>query len=212
MKAILFAALLTVALVVSGCGQSGDSTGVASGDAAGTGSVESPKTSSPQPPEPEQGPPDLLLVSEAGRQVGVVGSYCVQNPKAGFGACADGERPSAKQANVARPGETITIALDGARAVKAEECHGRDVSCIGEARVAPLGCKSATAARIFLERGSETRWRAELEPGAYELEVFVYFEADDGRSGDVSAALGLVVDPEAEPEIVPAPAAAAVCQ
>ncbi len=196
-------ALAAIALVLAGCGQAGES--------AGAEPIESTKESSPEPPVEDQGPPDVLLESGAGRQVGVVGSHCVEDLAAGFGKCADGTRPEAKRASVVRPGETITLALDGARAVKAKGCHSRDASCIGEARVAPAGCKSVGVARVFLERGPETKWRADLEPGAYELQVFVYFEADDGRTGDVSAALGLVVHPDAERRIVPMPAAAAVC-
>ena len=204
MKLIAVSALAAVALVVAGCGQAGDSPG-----AEPTESTT--KVSEPEPHSEDRGPPDILLVSEAGTQEAVVGSYCVDNPVAGYGACADGDRPSARRANIVRPGETITIALEGANAVRWRGCHSRDYSCIGEAQVLPAGCKSAGMARIFLERGSETRWRVHLEPGAYELEVFVYFEANDGRSGDVSAALGLVVDPDAEPAIVPMPAVAAVC-
>jgi hypothetical protein len=203
MKGILVGVLVALALLVTGCGQE-------TGSPAAT-PAESTKKASPEPPVSSQRPPDVVLVSEAGRQAGVVGSYCVDNPAAGLGVCADGTRPQAQQANVVRPGETIAIALDRAQAVKAAGCHARDASCIGEARVAPLGCKSATVARIFLERGPETRWRANLRPGAYELEVFVYFEGDDGRTGDVSVALGLLVDADAEQTIIPMPAAAAVC-
>jgi len=212
MRLMTVSALAALALVLGGCGQAGDSPGAEPSDAPGTETTGSTtKVSEPEPQPAGQGPPDILLVSEAGTQEGVVGSYCVDNPTAGYGACADGDRPSAVRANVVRPGETITIALDGAAAVRARGCHSRDHSCIGEAQVLPSGCKSAGVARIFLERGSETRWQANLAPGAYELEVFVYFEADDGRTGDVSAALGLVVNPDAEPAIVPMPAAAAVC-
>jgi hypothetical protein len=209
MRPIPVIALAAIALVLAGCGQAGDSPGAEPVELVTT--VSTMKDSDPEPDPESQGPPDILLVSEAGTQEGVVGSYCVDNPIAGYGACADGERPSAVRANVVRPGETITIALDGAAAVRSRGCHSRDYSCIGEAQVLPAGCKSAGVARIFLERGSKTRWRANLMPGAYELEVFVYFEADDGRTGDVSAALGLVVDPDAEQAIVPMPAAAAVC-
>ena len=205
MRPVTFAALVAVALLAAGCGQEEGSPGAAS--------VASPKqTSSPESLGASHGPPDVLLVSEAGRQAGVVGSYCVDNPAAGFGECADGTRPAAERANVVRPGETVTIALDGALAVRASSCHSRDQSCIGEALVSPAGCGAVTVDRVFLERGEETRWRVDLEPGPYELQAFVYFEADDGRSGDVSVALGLVVDPDAERAVVPMPAAAAVCR
>jgi hypothetical protein len=157
-------------------------------------------------------PPGIVLESAAGRQAGVRGSYCVTNDAAGEGMCADAARPpQAKRANVVRPGEEITFALEGARAVKADGCGSRDTSCIGEARIAPAGCKAVTAARVFLERGVETRWQARLEPGAYEVQLFVYFETDDGSIGDLSAAFGLLVDESVEQTIVPMPAAAAIC-
>jgi hypothetical protein len=200
---------LVIALGLAACGQvDRDEPGAASGPLE----TSEPPPAGSEPPEAGIEPPRVVLESEAGRQIGVRGGSCVTNFEIGKGLCVDIAHPEAKQASVVRPGETITIALDGAQAVKAEECGARDMSCIGEARVVPLGCKSATVARIFLDRGSETERRVTLEPGAYELQVFVYFEADDGRAGDVSAALGLVVDPDAEPAIVPAPAAAAVCR
>jgi hypothetical protein len=198
--------VLVVATVfaLTGCGQADEMAGMA--PAESTRDVTEPE------PEPKaEGPPDVVLASEAGRQVGVVGSYCVENPAEGYGACADGTRPAAKRANVVAPGETVTFLLDGARAVRAPGCRSRDHSCVGEAQVSPAGCRAATVARVGFERGSETRWRVNLEPGAYELQVFVNFEADDGRSGDVSVALGLLVDPDAEPAVVPMPASAAVC-
>jgi hypothetical protein len=198
-------ATLVALLLAVGCGQT----------TAGPGGGPEPVDSSegaPQQPESPPGPPDVVLASAGGRQVGVVGSYCVHKPGANVGACADGTRPAAKRANVVRPGETVTIELDGARAVRARDCHSRDFSCIGEAQVSPTGCGERTIARIHLERGSQTEWRVDLEPGAYELQLFVYFEADDGLQGDVSVALGLVVDPEAEPDVVPMPAVAAVCR
>jgi hypothetical protein len=166
-----------------------------------------------QPPEAALAPPPVVLESEAGRQVGVRGGYCVTNAESGQGLCVDAMRPEAAQASIVRPGEIVTIVLEGARAVKAEGCHSRDTSCIGEIRVSPAGCKakSALAARVFLERGSEMPWRVDLRPGLYELQLFFYFDSDDGRTGDGSAALGLLVDPSAEQEIVPMPAAAAVC-
>lgn len=166
-----------------------------------------------EPPKAELAPPPVVLESEAGRQVGVRGGYCVHNFESGQGLCVDAMRPEAAQASIVRPGELVTIALEGARAVKAEGCHSRDTSCVGEIRVSPAGCKakSAMAARVFLERGSEMPWRVDLRPGLYELQLFFYFDSDDGRTGDGSAALGLLVDPSAEQEIVPMPAAAAVC-
>ena len=44
----------------------------------------------------------------------------------------------------------------------------------------------------------------------YELWVFAYFDTGDGRSGDTSA-LGLLVDPDTGPAIVPVDKSLAVC-
>ncbi len=209
MRSVLL--LLGLAVLVAGCGQASGDTPGAEPDPTTTQEIEPDKD--PEPPEGGIQPPPVVLVSDGGRQVGPKGSYCITNNQMGQGMCADAARPpEAEQANVVRPGETIAIVLEGARAVKAEGCGARDVSCIGEAQISPAGCKAATVARIFLERGAETRWRVQLEPGAYELQTFVYFETDDGSSGDVSTAFGLVVEPNGEPEIVPMPAAAAVCR
>jgi len=116
------------------------------------------------------------------------------------------------QITIVRPGETVTIALDRARTVRSRGCHARDLSCIGEAHVTPRGCPTRTIARVFLEPGRRTEWRAVLDPGDYEVHVFAYFQADDGRSGDVSAAFGLRVDPGTTGRIVPATATPADCR
>jgi hypothetical protein len=63
---------------------------------------------------------------------------------------------------------------------------------------------------IPLVRGPVTTWRVELDPGAYELDVFVMFEGGE-KSGDVSGALGLLVDETARLEVVPVSAAGGGC-
>jgi hypothetical protein len=50
--------------------------------------------------------------------------------------------------------------------------------------------------------GKETAWRVHLEPGAYDLDVFANFGAPDGRTGDVSGSLGVLVDDKAPLEVV----------
>ena len=55
-----------------------------------------------------------------------------------------------------------------------------------------IGCKNRTVETIPLAVGPETRWTVDLEPGAYELDVFAYYESG-GASGDVSGSLGLTV-------------------
>jgi hypothetical protein len=58
---------------------------------------------------------------------------------------------------------------------------------------------------------SETHWQVNLDPGAYEVDVFARFASNDGRKGDVSGSLGLLVDPERTPEIIPMDASLALC-
>ena len=52
-----------------------------------------------------------------------------------------------------------------------------------------------------------TRWRVRLRPGAYEVEVFARFETADGRTGDTSGSLGILVDRKRRLAIVPLSAA-----
>jgi hypothetical protein len=59
--------------------------------------------------------------------------------------------------------------------------------------VKPLGCEDREVELLPLALGPETRWKIDLEFGAYELDVFGYFESSDGATGDVSGALGLFV-------------------
>jgi hypothetical protein len=202
--------VLGIALLAVGCG---------SADGGGSGAGAPPATSEskssgggvvpeggqvgtePDPASDGTKPPPIVLVSDAGQQVGVTGSFCVDDPVKGMGTCADGPAPAAEELTVVRPGDRIVFRVEGARAVRDRDCHSRDLSCIGEAQVTTPGC-STPLARIFLERGRETAWRVALEPGDYELQVFAYFEADDGRSGDVSAALGLRVEPDGDRAVV----------
>jgi hypothetical protein len=202
--------ILTISLLAPACGQvDRDPPAAASGPPETT---EQPSGKSEQP-EGAIKPPPVVLESDAGRQIGVRGGYCVTNHETGQGLCIDTARPEATQASVVRPGEIVTIALEGARAVRSDGCHWRDMSCIGEITASPVGCKAkgGMAARVFLDRGSQMQWRVQLEPGAYELQLYFYFEADDGRSGDSSAALGLLVHPTAELAVISMPAAATGC-
>ena len=204
---------LVVPVLAVGCGSSG---GASSGDSAPPATYESKSAgggevgeagqvgTEPDPASSATSPPPIVLLSDAGRQLGVTGSFCVDDPDKGVGTCADGPAPAAKELTVVHPGDRVAFRIEGARAIRARGCHARDLSCIGEAQVARPGCPETPLARVFLERGHETAWQIALEPGDYELQVFVYFGGYDGRSGDVSAAFGLRVDPEAQREIVPA--------
>jgi len=138
--------------------------------------------------------PPVVLESLAGRQEAVHGSSCVATEDGGgVAVCSDIGTVRPKWLSVVHPGETVTLALVGARPAGSP----------GIARARPLGC-AATVAVSFPLDGTRTAWDVALPPGAYELEVAVAFETADGRSGDLSGALGLLVDPAREPGIVPA--------
>jgi hypothetical protein len=182
MRAVLLAFAL---LLAAGCGEAETEPGVG----GTTGTVEQEPTGSvPQVDKPVL-PPAIELVSEAGRQRAAPGSYCVDDPQAGVGQCVDYEAPAGpEQLSVVRPGERVTIALVGSSAVD------------GSASVRRRGCDEELAS-VPLE--PETRWEVDLEPGAYELQIFTTFEA--GRaSGDTSGVLGMVVDETAPLEVRPA--------
>ncbi|MGH3091105.1 MAG: hypothetical protein ACRDOG_02060, partial [Gaiellaceae bacterium] len=151
--------------------------------------------SKPAPPIPGGGgtkPPPIVLVSAAGTQVAVAESSCVS--ASGTGVCIDTIDQRPEDLSVLRPGEEVVIRLRGASVTE------------GSVAVRPLpDCKGETVAEVELEPGAETRWRVDLPAGQYELQVFARFEAADGRSGDASGSLGIVLDASQAPGIVPVP-------
>jgi hypothetical protein len=183
MRAIL---LVLAVLLAAGCGEAETDPG----GGGATGTVEQEPTGSvPQDGAKPRMPPAIELVSEAGRQRAAPGSYCVDDPQAGVGQCVDYEAPAGpEQLSVVRPGERVTIALVGSSAVD------------GSASVRRRGCDEELAS-VPLE--PETRWEVDLEPGAYELQIFTTFEAGTA-SGDTSGVLGMVVDETAPLEVRPA--------
>jgi hypothetical protein len=177
--------LVLAVLLAAGCGEAETEPG--SRGTTGTADQE-PTGSVPQDAKPRM-PPPIELASEAGLQRAAPGSYCVDDPQAGVGQCVDYEAPAGpEQLSVVRPGEALTIAFVGASAVD------------GSASVRRLGCDEELAS-VPLE--PETRWEVDLEPGAYELEVFGTFEAGSAN-GDTSGVLGLLVDAAAPLEVRPA--------
>jgi len=183
MRAVLLA--LAVLLLAAGCGEAETEPG----GGGTTGAVEQEPTGSVPPDDKQLLPPAIVLVSEAGRQRAAQGSYCVDDPQAGVGQCVDyAAPPGPEQLSVVRPGETVTIAFVGSSAVD------------GSASVRRLGCDEELVS-VPLE--PETRWEVDLDPGAYELQVFTTFEAGSA-SGDTSGVLGLVVDATAPLEVRPA--------
>jgi hypothetical protein len=151
--------------------------------------------SEPAPPSPGGGgtkPPPIVLVSTAGTQVAVAESSCVSG--SGFGLCIDTMDRPPEDLSVVRPGEEVVVGLRGASVTQ------------GSVSVRPLpDCEGKTVTEVELEAGSETRWRVDLPAGQYELQVFARFKAADGRSGDASGSLGIVLDASQPPGIVPVP-------
>jgi hypothetical protein len=189
----LLALVLATLVAMAGCGAA-ETTGGAPGSSTGaTEDTEAPATSVDEPDD--QRPPPFVLVSEAGRQVGVQSTYCVTGPT--VGTCADYvDNGPPRKLSIVRPEETVQLAFEGAQSVD------------GDVRVFRLGCRKAIASIELAE--PSTRWTVDLEPGSYELEVFALFETAS-TGGDTSASLGLLVDEAASLEIVPVPAEGAGC-
>ena len=146
-----------------------------------------------------QNPPPILLVSKAGMQRAMQESYCVFSPShdgegGGLRVCGDTPDLPPRRLSVVRAGEVVTITLRGTTSISE-----------GSASVRVLG-KRRSIRRFPLPRPS-TRWRVRLRPGAYEVEIFTRFETADGRSGDTSGSLGILVDRKRRLAIVPLSAA-----
>jgi hypothetical protein len=188
--------LLLVALVavVAGCGTAAEQTNV-------------PASSSPaEAPTVETGggtvntkPPLIVLVSPAGKQEAVLGSYCLTgvdpDTGAGTGVCRDSGPVHPEEVTAVKPGDSVSIVLSDARV-------GKEGSFV----VRPLGCEKEVIETVQLAPGEQsTVWQVDLAAGAYQLDVFTLFESHDGRSGDVSGSLGLLVANDAPVAIEPGP-------
>jgi hypothetical protein len=185
--------LLLVVALLAGCGSSTEETGVPAGsgqEAQGSGSV--PTDTTTLPPEPARDdklkPPPIILVGSMETQRAEQGSYCVdyvdEATGRGEGVCAD-------MAGPIRP-EVVTAVAAGDRVtfVLPEAAFQPESSVT----IRPLGCSDQEVGRITLEPGTgEQEWTVDLDSGAYQLDVFARFEADDGRTGDTSGTLGLTV-------------------
>ena len=190
---------MLLGLALAGCGAADDGTP----EPAASGPVEtSGVTDASSPPLK---PPEIVLVSAAGKQIAKQGSYCVVGVDASTGEnrgqCADSTWPHPNRVSVVHPGDGVSVALTDANVRKE-----------GTVTVLPYGCEHTTVKTIQLNPGEQsTAFAVDLEPGAYELQVFALFEADDGRTGDVSGALGLVVAADAPPAIEPGPPRRSSC-
>jgi hypothetical protein len=187
---------------LAGCGAAVEGTGL-----AGSGEETVPAETTKTTDEPNTAPPLIVLVNAAGKQIATAGSSCVDyaDPVTGegVGRCgdvgADSLHPSSL--TIVHPGDTVLLLLAGAFA-KGD----------GSVTVRPLGCRDRETTTFGLRRGvSETRWEAAVEPGAYELDVFTNFGSNDGRQGDVSGTLGVLVDSERAYAVLDHPESFAVC-
>jgi hypothetical protein len=176
-----------------------------------TGGTEAADTvATSEPPTPGPKPPPIVLNSEAGRQKAVFGSYCITSVSSsgeGQGICTDAAFPHPKELSVVHPDETVTIAIEGT-ALDTSHCSP---SCPSMVTVYRLGCGPERTVTTFELESATMPWDVALEPGAYELSVFAYFDDGAGTSGDVAGTLGLLVEPDREPAIIPIDESLAVC-
>jgi hypothetical protein len=82
---------------------------------------------------------------------------------------------------------------------------GAHVTGDGLVVIRPLGCANKEVGTFELPAGEPGAVsRIDLDPGAYQLDVFARFASNDGRHGDLSGALGILVDPDQKRDILPA--------
>jgi hypothetical protein len=155
--------------------------------------------------------PPILMDTRAGTQRAAQESYCLayQTSDGTFVVgCGDtGDRPP-RRLSVVRPGERVQIRLRDARIILRSPGCGPTGGCEAMVAISRLGCRKIIAR--FDLKPSRTTWRARLEPGAYELSVFVSNFTTGSTSGDTSGSLGLLVDRN-RPRGIISPRGQAVC-
>ncbi|HYY33075.1 MAG TPA: hypothetical protein VE693_05755 [Gaiellaceae bacterium] len=202
--------MLLFLVAACGCGVTQETGGPASSESAVSGEETAPATTTVDEPAPDDSkarPPPIILISQAGKQLATPGSSCVQytdpDTSQGMGVCSDMAGPlHPDQLSIIHAGEPLLVVLGGAF-----------VTGEGTVSVNFLGCPEKNLRELALTNGmSETHFRLiDLEPGAYQLDVFARFGTNDGRQGDLSGTLGLLIDPDRAPEIIPTRAGLAVC-
>ena len=167
----LFAAL-TVGLLLPGCG----------GQAA-------------HGPAPHA--PRIALVSAAGKQWAVPGTYCLHTESSGV--CADSAAPHPQELSVLPTADSLSLVLARASLDGPATITVRHLGCERE----ELATLRVTTAKPFA---------LELGPGRYQADVFTRFrDGEDGSSGDVSGSVGIAVRPGAGARIVSAPSGRSGC-
>jgi hypothetical protein len=170
------------ALALAGCGAETGMPG-----SSGESPTPAQPTVSTQVDEPELAPPPIFFVSAAGKQRAAQGSSCIEytNVATGesSGQCGDVAGPVRPKAmTVVQAGDNVIITIPGAMLKKGSAITIR-----------PLGCADKETEKLDLPDPGELHWQVDLEPGAYQLDVFALFELRDGLSGDTSGTLGLLV-------------------
>jgi hypothetical protein len=200
---------------VGGAPAAATGTGTETSAFAETGGTEpATPTEMPEPaPSPTLKPPSIVLKSDGGRQKTSPGTYClsrVSETGEGEGICVDSAFQHPEELSVVHPGENVTISIAGADVIVPDGCSPAD-ECASPVTIHPLGCgPERSVSRFELSRHS-TRWTVDLEPGAYELSVFAYFDDGAGTSGDLAGTVGLLVDPDRKAAVVPVNESLAVC-
>ena len=146
-----------------------------------------------------QRPPVIVLDSRSPNQRAVWGSFCVAMPPEpgesvpGPQLCADAAvGPEPRWLSVVRPGERITLRFR------------QTLEASGDVFVYKRGCERAQPRWTFAITGPETKWRVPpWSRGRFELSLGATFATVDGRSGDTSAALGILSSKTHERGLLP---------
>jgi hypothetical protein len=183
-------ALAAAALLLAGCGMETDTGGPVAASSEPVESTNAPPSDIP--------PPQIVFVSAAGKQIAILGSYCVVAPNAG--ACADSGPIHPQEVSVLQSADQLTFLLI-------------DGSFDGRASIVvrPLGCERT---EVTSAKTSDDRALAlDLPPGDYQADIFASFRDGVGNStGDVTGTVGIVIDPSAtHPVIRPAPSGRSDC-
>lgn len=174
--------LVLMVALLAGCG----SATTVPGSSGESPTLAEPPVSS-EADVPDAKPPPVFLISAAGKQRALQGSFCVDyyNAATGqsVGACADSAGPlSPKKMTVVQPGDNVIVAMPGAT-LKPDSVL----------TVRPLGCAEQEIQTIDLPPSGQLHWKVDLGPGAYQLDAFVRFGSDNELKGDVSGTLGMLV-------------------